>query len=885
MSPLKIVARFLLFGVAWIWASDSLLDWMVTDVALNRQIQSYKGVAFVAVSALLIFVLVARGQRQLAHMKSVAVREKNRLAQILDVNPAVVYALRQTEPDSPVFHTEFVGKNVETISGYTPQEWMAATDFWHSRLHPDDLPMAQAAQAQLLQLGQIAYEYRFRHKDGSYRWIHDRVVLLRDKANSTTQVMGAWLDVTDRKTAEMGIGESELRYRELFELNPLPMWVVDSESLAFLSVNDAAVKAYGYTRQEFVDMTLADIRPAEDIPKLLHHMRKRAPEAPTASVQGEWRHKRKDGTVFWVEITSHTLLHMGRPARLILARDLSERRHAEEQLRLIAHVFEASQEGIFITDAQQRFINVNQAFTQVTGYAAEEVLGQTPKLLHSGRHDKTFYDSMWQQLEADGRWEGEIWNRRKNGEIYPEWLTISAITSDQGHVEQYLGIFTETSGRKAAEERIQHLANYDSLTNLPNRALLNDRANIAISAAIESETSLAVMHLNVDRFTQINESFGHAAGDTLLIELAHRLLGQLRADETVSRAGGDDFIFLIPNTTARTVAQVAWHVLDSLTQPFMVSGQELRITASMGIAEFPDNGSSFLQLTQAAESAVHEAKRSGRNTVHFFSRSTQDQVKETLALEQDLRYAVERQELVLHYQPQIDVQSGRLIGMEALVRWNHPRRGLISPALFIPVAEESGLIQEIGQWVMQEAIHQNAIWLQQGLPVVPVAVNLSVVQFRHPGLRSAVQDALRRSGLPPELLELELTESIAMENSSFTLDTVAGLKSLGVALSIDDFGTGYSSLSYLKRFAIDKLKIDQSFIRGLTLDHQDEAIVTTIIQLARSLGFRTIAEGVETPAQLDFLRAHGCAEYQGYLFSRPVPAAEFAQWLTQPGAA
>ena len=506
-------------------------------------------------------------------------------------------------------------------------------------------------------------------------------------------------------------------------------------------------------------------------------------------------------------------------------------------------------------------------------------------MLHSGRHDKTFYDSMWQQLEADGRWEGEIWNRRKNGEIYPEWLTISAITSDQGHVEQYLGIFTETSGRKAAEERIQHLANYDSLTNLPNRALLNDRANIAISAAIESETSLAVMHLNVDRFTQINESFGHAAGDTLLIELAHRLLGQLRADETVSRAGGDDFIFLIPNTTARTVAQVAWHVLDSLTQPFMVSGQELRITASMGIAEFPDNGSSFLQLTQAAESAVHEAKRSGRNTVHFFSRSTQDQVKETLALEQDLRYAVERQELVLHYQPQIDVQSGRLIGMEALVRWNHPRRGLISPALFIPVAEESGLIQEIGQWVMQEAIHQNAIWLQQGLPVVPVAVNLSVVQFRHPGLRSAVQDALRRSGLPPELLELELTESIAMENSSFTLDTVAGLKSLGVALSIDDFGTGYSSLSYLKRFAIDKLKIDQSFIRGLTLDHQDEAIVTTIIQLARSLGFRTIAEGVETPAQLDFLRAHGCAEYQGYLFSRPVPAAEFAQWLTQPGAA
>ncbi|MDZ7921274.1 EAL and GGDEF domain-containing protein [Rhodoferax sp.] len=773
---------------------------------------------------------------------------------------------------------------MESISGYTPQEWMAASDFWHSRIHPDDRPMAQAAQAELLQAGQIAYEYRFRHKDGSYRWIHDRVVLLRDKANSTTQVMGTWLDVTDRKTAEMRIGESELRYRELFELNPLPMWVVDSESLAFLSVNDAAVKAYGYTRQEFVGMTLADIRPAEDIPKLLHHMRKRVPDAPAVSVQGEWRHKRKDGTVFWVEITSHTLLHMGRPARLILARDLSERRHAEEQLRLIAHVFEASQEGIFITDAQQRFINVNQAFSQVTGYAAQEVLGQTPKLLHSGRHDKTFYDSMWRQLESDGRWEGEIWNRRKNGEIYPEWLTISAITSAQGRVEQYLGIFTETSGRKAAEERIQHLANYDSLTNLPNRALLNDRANIAISAAIEGETSLAVMHLNVDRFTQINESFGHAAGDTLLIELAQRLLGQLRADETVSRAGGDDFIFLIPNTTARTVAQVAWHVLDSLTQPFMVSGQELRITASMGIAEFPDNGSSFLQLTQAAESAVHEAKRSGRNTVHFFSRSTQDQVKETLALEQDLRYAVERQELVLHYQPQIDVQSGRLIGMEALVRWNHPRRGLISPALFIPVAEESGLIQEIGQWVMQEAIHQNATWRQQGLPVVPVAVNLSVVQFRHPGLRTAVQDALRRSGLPPELLELELTESIAMENSSFTLDTVAGLKSLGVALSIDDFGTGYSWLSYLKRFAIDKLKIDQSFIRGLTLDHQDEAIVTTIIQLARSLGFRTIAEGVETPAQLDFLRAHGCAEYQGYLFSRPVPAAEFAHWLTRPGA-
>jgi diguanylate cyclase (GGDEF)-like protein len=486
---------------------------------------------------------------------------------------------------------------------------------------------------------------------------------------------------------------------------------------------------------------------------------------------------------------------------------------------------------------------------------------------------------MWASIAAQGRWEGEIWNRRKNGEVYPEWLTISAINGEDGKVAQFLGLFTETSSRKDAEARIERLVNYDGLTNLPNRTLLLDRANVALAAAQRNHTHVVLMHFNIDHFKIINETFGHDTGDQVLITVAQRLVAHLKPDDTVSRLGSDEFAVLLPRTSARNAGEVAHRLMAVMEAPMAVAGQPLRVTASVGLAEFPDNGHTLDQLTQAAEAAANLAKREGRNNVRFFSASLQALTDEARAIERDLHLAVERRQLVLHYQPQVSATTGHIVGVEALVRWQHPQWGLVPPGRFIPLAEKAGLIRGIGEWVLVQALADAVAWQAAGLPAVPVAVNLSVAQFRHEGLRTFVTQALADAGLPAHLLELELTESVAMEDSEFTIATIQGLKDLGLQLSIDDFGTGYSSLSYLKRFAIDKLKIDQSFVRGLNVASEDDAIVLAIIHLAHSLGLRTIAEGVETAEQAASLRAKGCDEFQGYLFSRPVPAADLAVLL------
>lgn len=877
LTSWRIVAVFLAFGFGWILVSDRLLNALVSDQPTRDTLQSFKGLVFVILSGVLVYLLVRNAEATQTALEQNTAKERDRLARILHVNPGVVYSMRKDA--SGKFIPEFVGYNVERVTGYPNESWMEDADFWRTHVHPEDRRAVEDAQEELFHDGSLSHEYRFRHADGSYRWIHDNVLLLRDDAGEPEQILGSWLDVTDRRRAEEARTRTEAQYRVLFDVNPLPMWVYDLETLRFLDINQAAIDKYGYSRKEFLSMTLMDIRPPEDVLNLVITIGSVRENRSGLSHAGEWKHRKKDGTDFWVDITGHTLMYGERKAQLILAQDITDRRKAEDHQRLITQVFDSSQEGIFITNAQAQFMSVNQAFTKATGYDMGDLAGETPSRLSSGRHDQTFYRQMWEQIHHTGRWEGEIWNRRKSGQIYPEWLTISAIKDADGKVQQYLGIFTETSSRKAAEERIQYLANYDALTGLPNRALLADRANLAIAGAARHSSQLAVLHLNVDRFKTLNESFGHDAGDQVLAELARRITGALKPDDTVSRLSADNFVILLPNTTVGNVTQIALRIMDIVSSPFAIHDQEIRMTASIGIAEYPDNGNTLEQLEQAAEFAMQLAKREGRNTFQFHSTKLQGQVKLALAIENELKYAIARQELVLHYQPQLDVTTNALVGIEALVRWNHPQRGMVAPAVFIPVAEQTGLIREIGNWVLAEALRQTAAWREAGLAVVPVAINLSTVQFKHPGLRDTVAAAIAQSGLPPSLVELELTESVAMEDSRFTEATINSLKELGVTLSIDDFGTGYSSLSYLKRFAIDKLKIDQSFVRGLHHDSNDEAIVATVINLAKSLGFRTIAEGVETQEQLDFLRTHGCQEYQGYLFSRPVPPEELARFL------
>jgi diguanylate cyclase (GGDEF)-like protein/PAS domain S-box-containing protein len=559
--------------------------------------------------------------------------------------------------------------------------------------------------------------------------------------------------------------------------------------------------------------------------------------------------------------------------------DVTVLKQAQAQLRLTSQVFESSQEGIVITDADNCLLSVNRAFTEITGYTREEVIGRDPNLLASGRQDKVFYEAMWRAIRLQGYWQGEVWNRRKNGEVYPEWLSISAIRNAEGQITQHIGILTDISSSKNAEEKIRVLSNYDTLTQLPNRVLLQDRARVALAAAQRSQTQVALMYVDLDRFKNINDSLGHAIGDRFLLEIATRLSTHLHPDDTVCRPGGDEFICLLPNTDYQGAAHVAQRILAIVAEPLLIDGQRLSLTASIGIALFPDNGTDLARLSQCADSALFRAKAQGRNSFQFFAQQMHERANEVLRIENDLYRALENKELLLYYQPQVDAVSLKIVGVEALVRWQHPEWGMVMPGRFIPVAEESGQIRELGNWVMYRAMQQNADWKAAGLPIVPVAINLSAVQFKDAALCDLVVDAMRVSGLDPAMVELEFTESIVMDDSTFTIDMVARLHALGIALSIDDFGTGYSSLSYLKRFKIDKLKIDQSFVRDIQLDPDNEAIVIAIIGLARSLSFRTIAEGVETQAQLDFLRAHQCDEIQGYFYSKPVPAEEFARLL------
>ena len=555
--------------------------------------------------------------------------------------------------------------------------------------------------------------------------------------------------------------------------------------------------------------------------------------------------------------------------------DVTRRSNAEQQLRLTAKVFESSQEGIIITDANNSIISANPAYAEISGYTLQEAIGKNPRLVASGQHGKTFYQAMWNEILTKGHWQGEVINRRKSGELYPQWLSISVIRDPNGQITHHIGILSDLTEHKSAQERIQFLSNFDSLTQLPNIALLRDRTKLTLASARRENEPVVLMHLDIDRFNIINDSLGPKVGDRLLQEFARRLTNHLHSDDTLSRQGSDEFSLLLPNTDAEGAAHVAQKLLKLIAEPFTVAERRLNLSASIGIAIFPQDGGDFEQLLQSADAALFRAKQKGRASFQFFTRHLHERATEVLLIENELRQGLVRNELLLHYQPQVNAKTLEIVGAEALIRWRHPQKGLMSPGLFIPIAEESELITEIGSWVLHEAARQITAWQSAGFPVVPVAVNLSVQQFRQDSFYESIVQILRQYKIDPALLELELTEGIAMENSERTITIMEKLHNLGLKLSIDDFGTGYSSLSYLKRFSIDKLKIDQSFVRDLGSDPEDAAIVIAIINMAKSLGFKTIAEGVETHEQLEFLRKNESDEIQGYFVSKPLPVEEF----------
>ena len=558
--------------------------------------------------------------------------------------------------------------------------------------------------------------------------------------------------------------------------------------------------------------------------------------------------------------------------------DISAQKLATAQLGLAAKVFEQGGEGIAITDGACRIVMINQAFTRITGYGEEDALGQNPSMLASGRHEAAFFRHMWQTIKAQGQWQGEIWNRRKDGSVYPEWLSISRVERD-GVTTHYIGTFIDITQHKEAEASIQRLAHFDPLTALPNRSLLDERVRHDLARAHRGRESLALIFLDLDRFKNVNDSLGHRVGDELLVQVARRLKSTVRDEDTVARLGGDEFIVVLPNTDADGAAHVAAKLLEVTVPAYRIEQHELTCTMSAGIAMYPTDGDSFESLSMCADTAMYRAKQNGRNAYCFFTAEMQERSARTLQIENDLRRALQHGQLRLHFQPQFALADRRLVGAEALLRWRHPELGMVSPAEFVPIAEECGLILPIGEWVLRAAVRQLRIWQRAGLPPISVAVNLSAVQFRQANLTESVAQIIAQEGVPACFLELELTESIAMDQPLAAIATLDKLRALGVRISIDDFGTGYSSMSYLKRFRVDKLKIDRSFVAGLAVDPDDEAIVAATISLAHNLGLQIIAEGVENEAQLAFLCARGCDQAQGYLFGQPLAAADFAVFV------
>ncbi|MEW8535060.1 MAG: EAL domain-containing protein [Candidatus Thiodiazotropha endolucinida] len=556
-------------------------------------------------------------------------------------------------------------------------------------------------------------------------------------------------------------------------------------------------------------------------------------------------------------------------------------RTAEEKLRLADRAFQNTAEGITVTDASGNIVSTNPAFEAITGYSHEEVLGLNPRVLKSGHHSDSFYKEMWDTLLLTGHWRGEIWNRRKNGDAYPEWLTISAVKDGNDETTHYVGVFTDISQIKEAQDQINFLAHHDALTRLPNRALFRERFDHALMHARRENASIALLFLDLDRFKTVNDTLGHPVGDQVLLEVSKRMNLIIRASDTLARLGGDEFVLLLEEQTdAQHAAVVARKLIDLFSRPMIIGEHELVVTASIGITLYPNDGDDPDKLIRHADRAMYEAKQQGRNTYRFFTQALTEGALERLMMENDLRRAVARNELILHYQPIVNLETRQLQGIEALVRWQHPEQGLIAPGLFIELAEEIGIIGEIGQWVLRAACSQLARWDRDGFKVPRISVNLSVQQIDREGLITMVSEELNSSGLSPERLELEVTESMLIRNPELSRTVLSELRTLGVKFAIDDFGTGYSSLAYLKLLPLDHLKIDQSFVRDIGKDANDEAIVRAIIGMSKSLGLESVAEGVEEAHQARFLQQAGSDLAQGYLYSRPLPADEiFSNWI------
>ncbi|WP_263261078.1 EAL domain-containing protein [Pseudomonas sp. RIT-PI-S] len=782
--------------------------------------------------------------------------------------------------------------------GYTLSEVEDLGDlFWEALMHPVDAEQYRALrqyQRDTAYAGQLQCQLRFQHRDGSWRRFDIREhSLSEDGAGHVTRIIGVAKDVTEQIEASQSLRDSEQRYRMLAESISDVIFSTDSR-LKLNYVSPSVHTMLGYDVQSVFDngwqSTVATPSQVTGLEALLARIRTALGEpALLAQLRNQVKSQtfmldclRADGRKIPIELRLVLIWdeHDNFEGMLGVGRDVSQQRRAEKDLRMAATVFQHSTSAILITDPAGYIVQVNEAFNRVTGYQAPEVLDQLPVMLTVTEQQEAHLQYVVKQLRLLGSWEGEIRFKRRNGEHYPAWVGITAVLDEEGDLASYVCFFSDISERKASEQRIHRLAYYDALTHLPNRTLFQDRLFTALQQAERQKAWVVLMFLDLDRFKPINDSLGHAAGDRMLKDMAMRLLACVDEDDTVARMGGDEFTLLLQPRGSREAAlnraiHVAEEILGNLHAPFVLENREFFVTASIGIALSPQDGSELSQLMKNADTAMYHAKERGKNNFQFYQADMNASALERLELESDLRHALEQKEFVLYYQPQLSGDGKRLTGAEALLRWRHPRRGLVPPQDFIPVLEELGLVVDVGDWVLTEACRQLKAWHQAKVRVPKVSVNISARQFSDGQLGKRIAHILNETGVPPACLELELTESILMREVNEAMHILDNLKVLGLSIAVDDFGTGYSSLNYLKQFPIDVLKIDRTFVDGLPEGEQDAQIARAIIAMAHSLNLAVIAEGVETHEQLDFLREHGCDEVQGYLFGRPMQANRF----------
>lgn len=798
-----------------------------------------------------------------------------------------------------LFHRAPVGLYEATAAGHTSEvnpalvKLLAYPDrakllgVWVEDLNVD--PSRKAALLELLNRdGAVrGFEAPWRCYDGQVIWVRRTVTIVRNGRGEVLRYEGVVEDITERKKVEEALLAANERYRLLVENSPLPIWVYDTATLAFLDVNEAAIKHYGYSREEFLAMTVKDIRPPEEIPDLL------ADESthPGRRVGKLWRHRKKNGSEIFVEVATHDVVYGDHPARVVLVNDVTARKRATDELResyqFTREIISSAGEGIVVYDRDFRCVVWNRFMEELTGLSAGKVVGQRALGIFSSESEtRPLLEAALQgQSAVSAEIPYALPQSSKRG-----WLlaTYGPHRNADGEIVGVIAIVRDVTRSKLAEEArqraeaaLQHQAFHDVLTGLPNRLLLLDRFSQAIARSHRTDEWLGVVFLDLDNFKDINDPLGHRVGDRLLQELAKRFKSISREVDTVGRLGGDEFTLLIQDVRDEGgIAKLASKLLAAVAEPFRVDGHQVHLTASIGISLCPSDGRDPGTLLRKAESAMYRAKQLGGNNYQLFEPSMNAKAGDRLALEQALRMALEKRQFFLEYQPIVRLSDQQIVSVEALVRWAHPEKGVVSPGEFISVAEETRLILPLGEWVLRSACVQAKQWQQMGFSTLRVAVNLSAWQLQDGRLVDVVRSALADAALNPESLELEITESVAMTNLKVTLTNLAALREMGIHISIDDFGTGHASLAYLRNFAVETLKVDRSFIRDVHSDRTGATIVAAMIQLAHGLGLKVIAEGVETPQQFAFLKAHQCNEFQGFLYSKPVDPRSIDAMLT-----